>query len=218
MSLLHWNTEIGLCKRAALAMLVLCSFCVAASPAVARDSVSCTRDDDDLLCTVELEDFLNEIRPVLNNGWENLLEFNLMLFEVEDETFVGHNFTELSARCYIDPFDDPCLALWSGSESWQSYEDVDEMILGISNFRLVSQGASELSGRYFAKLTVALNPITDKQADVIRTWLARHRGGHMIIGRSDASIFGTFVSVFANIRSGKAEASKTIDSEVFELP
>lgn len=191
-----------------------------APTAAAEDSLSCGIDDGMVRCDVDVEEFYaEEIREVLNNGWENTLQFHLVVERVEDEEIMALTFADLSERCYIDPFDNPCRALWSGDEDWESYEDVDELIEGISAFQLVSVPASELGeGEFVASLTVELNPITDEQVNVIRSWLARNRGGHLVVGKNESSIFGTFVSVFANVHPGHAEASVTVESKPFTVP
>lgn len=190
-----------------------------ASPAAAADNtLVCTAGEEQIVCEVDVRQFLTkEIRSVLNNGWENNLHFNLLVMNSDDD-IVGLTYTIVSQRCYIDPFDDPCLALWSGSESWQTYRDIDDLISGIGKIRFESVPFEDLEeGAYSATLSIELNPITDEQASIIRSWLARSRGGHLVVGKNDSSIFGTFVSVFANVQSGHAEASIRVQSPAFSL-
>ena len=60
-------------------------------------------------------------------------------------------------------------------------------------------------------------PATARHGSKPRSWLARNRGGHLVVGKSESSIFGTFVSVFANIRPGHAEATHQLTAPQFEL-
>lgn len=207
--------------RGAMVLCALvCGLLVVCIPADARasDSLTCKVDDEAIICEADIEEFLSdEIRDVLNNGWENTLLFNLLLLD-EDNDVVGLSYSELSQRCYIDPFDDPCLALWSGSETWDSHQDVDAFIEETASFKLRSVPVSSIpKGTYKARLNVELNPITEEQVNVIRSWLARNRGGHLVVGKSESSIFGTFVSVFANVRPGHAEAFTTVESNAFKV-
>ena len=198
-------------------MIALCST-FWAGESFAKDKLSCEIDDDHISCDVDIRDFINdEIREVLYNGWENSLHFHLVLTDDSGEV-VGLTYAEVSQRCYIDPFDDPCLALWAGSTSWDTYLDLDSMIEAVGRFKLDSVDVDELSdGLYQAALSFELNPITAEQASLVRKWLARNRGGHLVVGRGDSTIFGTFVSLFANIRSGHAEAEFELASKAFRI-
>jgi len=199
-------------------LLCACALLAPTFAEAADNSIECTAGAEQIVCEVDAREFLNkEIRSVLNNGWENNLHFNLLIMNSDDD-IVGVTYTIVSQRCYIDPFDDPCLALWSGSDSWQTYRDIDGLIAGIGKIRLESVPFENLEeGTYTARLSIELNPITDEQASIIRSWLARSRGGHLVVGKNDCSIFGTFVSVFANVQAGHAEASIRVDAPPFTI-
>ena len=185
----------------------------------ADNEVSCRSQAGRVFCEMDIRQWIqSEIRAVLNNGWENTLQIDLLLFDQRDN-LTAVTYAEVSQRCYIDPFDNPCLVLWQGSKQWQTYDNVDAMVQGLGRFTLASVATSDLpEGSYSVRLDLKLNPITDEQANVIRKWLGRSRGGHMVIGRNESSIFGTFVTVFANIRSGHAEAVLQVSSPPFTLP
>lgn len=202
----------------ALTALLLAAALCCALPAHASDSLECQITAGTLRCNVDLRDFLDgEIRDTLNNGWENTLHFQLVLLD-ERGKVAAVTVTDLTQRCYIDPFDDPCLALWRSARTWDTYDDVDAMIAAIGVFELVSVAVADLpAGTYSARLDVELNPITDEQVSVIRSWLARHRGGHLVVGKNESSIFGTFVSVFANVRPGHAEAMISLETPPFAV-
>lgn len=183
----------------------------AATPA--ESQVSCRVEEGLVVCKIDMRPFLrNEIREVLNNGWENVLRVRLYL-EDESRDVVTVSFAELTERCYIDLFDNYCLAVWTGRDAYMRFKDVDALIEGVGHFRLELVPAKQLlPDRYTARVEVELNPITDEQINIVRSWLARNRGGHLVVGQNDASMFGTFISIFANIRPGDAEAYMSLRS------
>ncbi len=72
-------------------------------------------------------------------------------------------------------------------------------------------------GRYYADLIVELNPLSTEDEAAIRSWIARNRGGHRTFASGGRSFFGTFVSLFVNIRPGNAEWSYRVRSRPFSL-
>jgi len=172
-----------------------------------ESQVVCTIEAGLVVCDIDVRPFLRgEIRDVLNNGWENVLRVRLYL-EDEGNDVVTVSFAELTERCYIDLFDNHCLALWTGRDAYMRFQNVEALIEGVGHFRLELVPAKQLvPDRYTARVEVELNPITDEQINIVRSWLARNRGGHLVVGQNDASMFGTFISIFANIRQGDAEA------------
>lgn len=173
----------------------------------------CQIEGDDVVCDVDVRSFMGEdIKRAMDNGWENMLLFRLYLYDSAGEVAV-FSYAELHQRCYVDPFDAYCLAVWEGAPEYERFADVDALIEGVGRFRLRSAQLKTLAqGAYNARLQADLNPITDDQINIVRSWLARNRGGHLVVGSGDASMFGTFVSFFANITPGSAEASLVIEA------
>lgn len=193
--------------------------CVGWGPVYAEDSnVTCETRSDEIVCDVDVRPFLqDEIRSALSSGWENEIHIRLFLLDDDDE-IIGLTYAKLNQRCYLDFFEEECLALWEGNDDWDSYPDVDELIDGIGNIRLRSVRTSSLApGTYQARVLLELNPLTDEQISQVRSWLARNRGGHLVMDQSDSSIFGTFVSIFANVRPGDAEAVLSIDAPALDV-
>jgi len=73
------------------------------------------------------------------------------------------------------------------------------------------------SGDYYADVIVELNPLSDAEEAEIRSWIARSRGGHRTFATGDRSFFGTFVSLFMNIRPGSAERTFRVQSPPFQV-
>lgn len=187
--------------------------------AAAASELRCQLEGAEIVCDVDVRSFMGgDIRRALDNGWENMILFRLYLYDAAEEVAV-FSYAELHQRCYIDPFDAYCLAIWEGAQDYERFADVDGMIEGVGRFRLRSAQALTLPpGPYRARLQADLNPITDDQINIVRSWLARNRGGHLVVGSGDASMFGTFVSFFANITPGSAEASLTLDAPKLWVP
>ena len=72
-------------------------------------------------------------------------------------------------------------------------------------------------GRYYADVILELNPIGDEEEAAIRSWIARSRGADRTFTSGDRSLFGTFVSLFVNIRPGAAERAFRARTPVFEV-
>ena len=110
-------------RNYAATFLLLFSLIFSGFSAFGKDnSIQCIPVDGRMQCQLQLHDFIRSIGEILSNGWENKLFFDIFLINDSGET-VRRSSLSASQRCYIDPFESPCLLLWSGSDSWQQYRD-----------------------------------------------------------------------------------------------
>jgi hypothetical protein len=72
-------------------------------------------------------------------------------------------------------------------------------------------------GTYYADVIVEVNPLGEADEAAIRSWISRSRGRERRFTTGGRSLFGTFVSLFINIRPGAAERTLRVRTEPFTV-
>ena len=88
-------------------------------------------------------------------------------------------------------------------------------LLGVFDDMTIAVGLPP--GRYYADVIMEMNPLGEEDETAIRSWIARSRGADRTFTSGDRSFFGTFVSLFINIRPGTAERSFRARTPTFEV-
>jgi hypothetical protein len=71
--------------------------------------------------------------------------------------------------------------------------------------------------RYLVAIIVEVNPLSQELLAETRKWLSRTSGSSAKAGKS-SSFFGSFVSIFVNVRQGAAEHTSRFRSPLFSPP
>ncbi len=168
-----------------------------AVPCYAEDAIVCADQNQILVCNLSLHDYMNKTSDLMTNGWENQLDIQLDLINTEDK-IVKTSHLHASQRCYIDPFESPCLVLWRGAKSWRTYRDVSTFIKSLSN---LSIHAMKLNGvepdNYRVRATIIVTEGSEKQSDIVKKWFRQSGNAGLRLGES--SLIGSFISVFAPV-------------------
>lgn len=168
-----------------------------AMPSYAEDAIVCADQNQILVCNLSLHDYMNKTSDLMTNGWENQLDIQLDLINTEDK-IVKTSHLHASQRCYIDPFESPCLVLWKGAKSWRTYRDASAFIKSLSN---LSIHAMKLEGiepdNYRVRATIIVTEGSEKQSDIVKKWFRQSGNAGLRLGES--SLIGSFISVFSPV-------------------
>ena len=201
----------------AFVLALLCGLGVAIQ-ARAQDKITCkVSTDRSVDCTVDLEArFDAEVRTKLKSGFQNTLLYRIYVRRVEDDAPVS-----LTARRNLQLYelwDDVFYVYIGGSkQNARKVSDLDKLVDELARFE-VQAAVSLPPGTYYVDVIVEINPLSADEEAEIRSWIARSRGGHRTFATGDRSFFGTFVSLFVNIRPGSAERTFRFQSKTFSVP
>jgi len=184
--------------------------------ASAQEGVTCRVETSVVRCGVALEgSFDADVRKRLRSGFLNTLLVRVYIRRVSDGEPVA-----LTARRNLQVYelwDDVFYVYVGGSkENARPLPDLDSLVKAMAAFELAAAEGLP-SGDYYADVIVELNPLSDAEEAEIRSWIARSRGGHRTFATGDRSFFGTFVSLFMNIRPGSAERTFRVQSPPFQV-
>ena len=87
----------------------------------------------------------------------------------------------------------------------------------VDNLPLYFDTALSTDSRYLIAVLVEVNPLSQELLAETRKWLSRTSGSSAKAGKS-SSFFGSFVSIFVNVRQGAAEYSTRFRSPIFSPP
>ncbi len=186
------------------------------APALAgENALICLEHEQKIYCRFSMRAFVAKIESILNNGWQNSIHFHFQLLDSEQKIVATSNISA-TQRCYIDPFESPCLLLWSGAELWQRYETDAELYSALANLRVQALKLKSLpADNYSVRAYVSLNPVTDKQISDLQAWF-KHSGHHRALPfGNNSSLLGSFLTTFAEFSPGSAEASIKLQTSPF---
>lgn len=201
-------------KRFILCLLILISLQTQAL--ASENSLLCIEKDNKIFCRFSLRSFITKIEHILSNGWQNTLTFDFYLLDKNNQVLLKSSIAA-TQRCYIDPFESPCLLLWSGADQWLRYEGQTELFSALAGLRIQALSLPTLQpDDYTVRVIINLNPITDKQISELQTWFKR--SGHyraLPFGNNNTSLLGSFLTTFAEFAPGNAEASIKLQTSPF---
>ena len=182
-------------------------------------SIACEPRQDAVHCQLFLLPSMQEPTMVqrLKSGLLNRFLYRIYIRRLEDDEPV-----HLAAYQLLEAYD-----LWdevfylSEDEQGRDKRAVPgpaELAAQLGRFDGLVLASKLPPGNYYADLIVELNPLSAADEAELRSWIARNRGGHRSFANGERSLFGTFVSLFINIRPGNAEWSLRARSAPFRVP
>ena len=177
--------------------VIAAGLCFSALPSYADDSIVCADQNQVLVCNIELGNFIQKTSSLMTNGWENQLDIQLDLINPEDE-IVKTSHLHASQRCYIDPFESPCIVLWRGAKSWRTYRDASVFLKSLSTLSIHAMKLEEVEpDNYRVRATITVTEGSEKQSDIVKKWFRQSGSAGLRLGES--SLIGSFMSVFAPV-------------------
>jgi hypothetical protein len=202
-----------------LAALVaaLCALCGARLAQAQGPPLACGHAQAAVRCELNLaEAFGPQVQSRLRTGLLNRFLYRIYIRRIEDDEPVS-----LAALQQYQVYElwDEVHYLFEDQKSLKkrSTAEIKEVLSSLTSFQglIIADGLPP--GRYYADLIVELNPLSEQDEAAIRSWIARNRGGHRTFASGGRSLFGTFVSLFVNIRPGNAEWSYRARSKPFTV-
>lgn len=178
--------------------------------------VVCTPGDKgDVNCDLALESFFDApVRDKLRSGFLNRFIYRIYIRRAKDGEPVSVAVMRLlevyelwDEVYYVFSEDGEVVSLKSTG--------INEAVRHLASHQKLPVAQTLPPGRYYADVFVELNPLSEEEEAEIRSWIARSRGGQATFATGDRSFFGTFVSIFTNIKPGKAERTFRVQTAPF---
>lgn len=163
----------------AVSVLIFLMALIIACPAYAQpsavpppeDAVQCAEQDHVILCNLTIPNYVQSIRSVLANGWENSITIHISLLSGDGSKTIRKSRLEATERCYLDPFESPCLVLWRGAATWQRYRDEAALVKALSHFGVQAIALDELpADNYVIRIHIQVAASAQKRLQSIRSW------------------------------------------------
>ena len=189
-----------------LSALCLLSLMVWAFPKQAfagTDMVQCTESDKRIVCNLSMPEFIEHVRPILTNGWENTIQINITLLNGNGNKTIKQSRLEATQRCYLDPFESPCLILWRGAPNWLRYRDEAAFLKAFSHIGIQAMTLTELpADNSIIRINIQVMASAQKRLEAIKSWFKTGSSDADNNSWSTNSLIGSFLSSRAeNLRS-----------------
>lgn len=189
-------------------MLVPMLLCSSICAFAADDSVQCTETEKKVICNLFISSFIQSARALLTNGWENSLQINIALLDGSGNKVLMRSRLEATQRCYLDPFESPCLVLWRGAAKYQKYKDEETFIKAMSRFGIQALTLTELpADNYIVRVNITIMASASKRLRSIRSWFRQNAGDSGFLSGT-----GSLISSFLGSR-----AESTEDDETYQI-
>ncbi|MBQ4359305.1 MAG: hypothetical protein II767_03535 [Proteobacteria bacterium] len=163
-----------------------------------EDTVQCAEQDRVILCNLTIPNYVRRIRSVLANGWENSITIHISLLSGDGSKTIRKSRLEATERCYLDPFESPCLVLWRGAATWQRYRDEAALVKALSHFGVQAISLDDLpADNYMIRVRIQVAASAQKRLQSLRSWFKQ--------GDSDAGFWSTN-SLIGALLTSQAEA------------
>ena len=214
------------CLRAMIFLKLLLVIIVSPSASMAEEpepfpksDIICKPANNRLICDVDLRKlFEDDLLEELTSGFQNNIILKAYLFSEGDEEPLGLTIQRVlqifdiwdEVHFVRDQFEEaPVTQITSHRSMLNKIAKMDKLV--------VADLEDLPPGTYFVGLLIELNPLSDKEIAEIRSWITRNRGGHRTFAKGERTFFGTFVSIFVNIRPGSAEKILRLRSDPVDL-
>lgn len=135
------------------------------------DYIQCVEDEQRIVCTLNIQDFIQSTKSILTNGWENTIQLDIELMDADKSKVLQRSRLEATQRCYIDPFNTPCLILWRGAKSMQRYDSEEKFIRAFSHIGIHALTLKELPpDNYAVRVSMQIMGSAQKRIESIRNW------------------------------------------------
>ena len=199
-----------------LRLFVFIAIALMAQTAFAEDYIQCSQSQGRILCNLIIPDFVNSVSSILTNGWENTIQIHISLLDRDGRYVVMRSRLEATQRCYLDPFESPCLILWRGASHWQRYRGEAAFLTAMKHFGIQALKLKDIEpAEYVVRITVQVMASAQKRLESIRGWFKS--GG----SESGFSVFspGGLISSFLGSRAEETgDQVNEITLETFPFP
>ena len=159
-----------------------------------QDYLQCVENEQRVICTLHIYNYIQKTKKILTNGWENTVQIDIILMNADQTQSLQRSRLEATQRCYIDPFDSPCLILWRGAKSWQRYKNEEKFLKAISKIGIHALTLRELPpDNYIVKIFVQIAPSAQKRVQSIRNWF-KHNTESKGISIGNGTLIGALIS------------------------
>jgi len=176
-----------------------------AHPAIGRADQTTKRmwfaekKDKLVVSTSFTELFDNEAYEALSNGFATTVILRAYVYEKDGDLPVA--FTLATFRVVYDLWNEEYrvrIADGRGQRDWRfkSRADALKAMTEIDGFPVASLDQISFGKKYYCGMVAELNPVSEERLAEMRRWLTKRAGSTSI--DSNASFFGSFVSVFVN--------------------
>ena len=204
-------------RRLSFLFLALCMLVLPAKSWAEDDYIQCAETEHRIMCNLVIPQFINEARPLLANGWENTLQINISLLNSSATRTIQRSRLEATQRCYLDPFDSPCLILWKGASNWQRYRDENAFVKAMSRFGIQALTLKELpADNYIVRIEIQISASASKRLNAVRTWFRQNADSGSFFF-TNSSLIGSFLSSRVESAEANEVYTTTLDSTQFYI-
>jgi hypothetical protein len=188
---------------------------LACNTALADDSVVCSTQNKILVCNLDITNFMQIASHLLTNGWENRIDIQIDLIDKNNE-HVKTTALHATQRCYIDPFDSPCLVLWRGASTWRTYKNENTFIDALSHLTVHVMKLDGLQAdNYSIRTVINVRAGSDHQQASVKKWF--RQTGSDDTRMSDSSLIGSFISAYTPETIDMSRYIMTLQTEQFYI-
>ena len=182
-----------------------------------EDHIQCAETEHRIMCNLVIPKFIETAQPLLSNGWENTLQINISLLNSTASRTIQRSRIEATQRCYLDPFDSPCLILWKGARNWQRYRDEAAFIKAMSSFGIQALTLKDLpADNYIVRIELQISASASKRLNAVRAWFRQNAdSGSGFLGSN--SLISSFLSSRVESAENKEIYTTTLDSTQFYI-
>lgn len=154
----------------------------------------------------------------LENGLTSTVVIRIWVYPENRAKPTG--FVLLHRQCVYDLWAELYTCALSGPGGRRTYKvkfraEALKMLTGLDQVPVADTKDVELEERYVLALVAELNPVSKETLAEVRRWLSEGSGGGLDRG---GSFFGSFVSVFVNLKIPEADRVVRIRSQPFYRP
>jgi hypothetical protein len=205
------------------ATLVLCALSLGAlvvhadEPVVPQRPVRLVEKDGHVLASVTFPElFDGDLLEQLSSGFAQTVIVRVLVYPEDQDGAVW--FTSATARAVYAQWDEVYLVRIrdpSGERNLteRTREAARIDVTTLRDLAVCPTSALDEGRGYFLGIVVEVNPVTQELAAEVRKWLTRPRGGQV----GTDSLFGSFVSIFANPKVPEADKTLRFRSQTFTL-
>ena len=184
----------------------------------AQDTLSCTGHDNAVVCNLSIPSFVNRMAAIMTNGWENAIVVQAYLQGATNNTIIRQSTLQASQRCYLDPFESPCLLLWRGAKTWITYKNEMEFLNAFANFNIqVFQLKGLAADNYRVRVKITISTNQQKQQEVVKQWFRQSGSDTSFLRLGDTTLVGSFMSAYAISVKEPLDQSVTLETTQFYL-
>ena len=97
----------------------------------------------------------------------------------------------------------------------RSVDEVRGLLAQVSNLAAFDTSLVPADKPCHVAVVVEVDPLSDEQLSEVRSWLSRPQSGHRELALGGRSFFGSFVSLFVNVKVGHAARTVRFRSQDF---